>query len=535
MDRNQANLVSHIRALFNAGKWEIAEAKLEEALKQYPSEYAFLELMGVAKLNLKNPKDAVRFFKKAIKKAPKQAMSYMNLASAEIMIGALPNAQATIIKALKLDPRCADAWMLQGDIHTAKEQNDKAVECYTKASRLQPDSLKFAVKLLVTLELQNKIDDLEQQIKVFEARAADHPVFKLFKGIVRIGKSDFAEAKNILESISFDSQNTAQFHELELMRVRALGLTADKLHLEVEAVGYFAQAKALNRSFHRNPPPPEAFWEVCEMREAYTTNDAMKSWVYPSPHLDEPVFIVGFPRSGTTLLDTFLRGHKGLALLEEVPAVSKMRFALGTSANHSILALDKLDEKTISLARKAYFAEVRAHKPKGLVIDKLPMNLVFASEILRVFPRAKFILALRDPADAVLSCFMQSFRLNPPMATLDSAADAAKTYALSMQIWQNTVKALSPACVTTRYEDLISNPEETLRPIVSFLGVEWDEAMLDHQATAQARGHINTPSRTQVVKPLYQSAVARWERYAQLMPEAVEILAPWRKEFGYSD
>ncbi|HIP23064.1 MAG TPA: sulfotransferase family protein [Rhodobacteraceae bacterium] len=523
--------MAHIRALINAGKWAIAEAKLEEALKRYPSEYAFLELMGVAKLNLKNPKDAARFFKKAIQKAPKQAMGYLNLASAEIMIGALPKAQATILKALKLDPRSADAWMLQGDIHAAKAQMEKALACYTKASRLQPNTLKFTVKLLVTLEAQNKIDELEQQLKAFDASAPDHPVIKLFKGVVNFGKSEFAEAKSILEGFNF----ATPFHELELMRVRTLGLAADKLHLETEAMGYFAQAKALNRSFHQNPAPPEAFWEVCEMREAYTKNDAMKSWVYPSPHLDEPVFIIGFPRSGTTLLDTFLRGHKGLALLEEVPAVSKMRSALGTSANHSITALDDLDEKAISLARKAYFDEVRAHKPKGLVIDKLPMNLVFASEILRVFPRAKFILALRDPADAVLSCFMQNFRLNPPMATLDSPEDAAKTYAFSMQIWQNTAKALSPAFVTTRYEDLISNPEETLRPVVSFLGVAWEGAMLDHQTTAQARGHINTPSRTQVVKPLYQSAVARWERYAHLMPEAMEILAPWRKEFGYSD
>ncbi len=209
-------------------------------------------------------------------------------------------------------------------------------------------------------------------------------------------------------------------------------------------MAHFAQAKVLNRSFHQNPPPPEAFWDDCEMCAADYQHDVANSWVYPSLHRDEPVFLVGFPRSGTTLLDTFLR----------------------------------------SLARKSYYEEVRGHKPKGLVIDRLPMNLVYAGEILRVFPRAKFILALRDPADAVLSCFMQSVRLNPPMATLDTPTDAAKTYAFSMGIWQKTVKALAPAVVTTRYEDLSVNPEETLRTILCFLGIEWEGAMLDHQRTA---------------------------------------------------
>ncbi|MBL1435957.1 MAG: sulfotransferase [Rhodobacteraceae bacterium] len=535
MDQQKAKMVAQIIAIMRAQKWILAVARIEEALKMYPADYGFLEFMGVANLNQKNPKDAARFFKKALKQAPKNAIAYRNLANAEALMGEPSKAQANLWKALKLNPKLPDAWMMLGRIHAQKGQDEKATDCYRKAAQLQPDSAVIAVKLLTSLNQQNKLDELESRVGIIAKLAPDHPVVKLFKGIIYYRKKDISAAKDILEAFDFKSKNMVQFRELELLRNRYLGLACDELHLETDAIEYFTRVKALNRSFHQNPAPPAYFWKMCAMREAYFKSEAPKSWVYKSSHKDEPVFMVGFPRSGTTLLDTFLRGHRDLALLEEKPATSNLRVMLGTSADHDISALDSLDKKALSAVRKTYFDELRSYKPKGLVIDKLPMNIVFAGEILRVFPRAKFIFVMRDPADAVLSSFMQSFKLNPSMAALDSLKDAAQTYALSMQTWKSTVQALDPAIVTSRYEDLISDPEKTLRPIVSFLGVEWDDAVLDHQITAKSRARIHTPSHAQVVKPLYQSSVARWERYAAHMPEALEILAPWREEYGYSD
>lgn len=535
MDKQKARVIAQISAVMQAKRWGEAEARLEAALKAYPSDYGFLEFAGVVKLNQKNPKEAARFFKKALKQAPKRAIAYRNLANAEALMGAPSQAQANLWKALKLDPKLTDAWMLLGHIHAQKGQDEKATDCYRKASRLQPDSTVIAVKLLTALNRQNKLDELTHHVEIIENLAPDQPAVKLFKAIISFRNKDFSSAKELLGTFDFRSKNMAQFRELELLRTRYLGLACDSLHLEAEAISHFTQAKALNRSFHQNPAPPAFFLKTCAMREAYFKSDVPKNWAARSSHNNEPVFMVGFPRSGTTLLDTFLRGHRGLALLEEKLTVSNMREVLGTSEQHDISALDTLDDKTLLSAKKKYYEELRVYKPKGLVIDKQPMNLVFAGEILRVFPRAKFIFVVRDPADAVLSCFMQSFRLNPPMAALDSLENAAKTYALSMQTWKNTLETLAPTVVTSRYEDLISDPEKTLRPIVSFLGVEWDSAVLDHQATAKNRSRINTPSHSQVVQPLYKSSVARWERYAHLMPEAVKILAPWRKEFGYSD
>lgn len=535
MDRQKTKLVAQISAIMQAQKWVAAEAHLEEALKYYPTDAGFLEFMGVAKLNQNNPKDAARYFKKVLKRAPKRAIAYQNLARAEIMTGALSQAQVNLRKALKLDAKLPDAWVLQGNIHANRNHIEKATVCYAKAAHLQPSSIFIAVKLLSILEQQNKLDALESHVNKLEKIAPDHPVVKHYRGTICFRRKQFQEAKTILESFDFKPKDMAQFRKLELMRTRYLGAICDGLHLESEAVSYFGQAKEINRGLHQNPAPPEYFWKMCEMRQAYFKGDRPQSSQILSSHKDEPVFIIGFPRSGTTLLDTFLRGHKGLSVLEEKPMVSNMRTVLGTSEQKDISALDAISKTTLSAARAAYFDELRKHKPKGLVIDKLPMNLVFAGEILRVFPQAKFIFAIRDPADVVFSCFMQSFKLNPPMAALDSLVDAAKTYAASMQAWTNTVQALAPAYVTCRYEDLITDPESTLRPIVSFLGVEWEDAMLDHQATAESRAKISTPSRTQVVQPLYQSSVARWQRYAPLMPEALKIIAPWRKEFGYSD
>lgn len=535
MDRQKANTFAQIRDLLRAQKWMAAQARAETALKQYPFDYMFLEALGVAQLNQRKHDDALRTFRKAVKKAPKNETAYRNLAQAQLKSGALADAHGSILKALKLRADIAESWRIQGDIYLEKGNFEKAIESYKKAARLGPDNMIVAIKLLSTLEKYSKFDDLDATLANYEKTTPDHPVIKLYRGIMHYHAKAWPQAKAALESIGFRYGKRDPLRDFEVLRTRFLGLACDKMHMEADAFSHFTRAKALNRNLHKNAAPPSVFQGVCAMRKAYFKPGVMAKWGTRSAFADEPVFLVGFPRSGTTLLDTFLGGHPEISVLEEKSTVADMRIDLGTQAQNSIEALDKVDEAVLTKARATFLNAQKRFGAKGLVIDKLPMNLVFAGEILRVFPRAKFIFALRDPADSVLSCFMQTFRLNPPMAALDSPLDAAKTYALAQQTWKNIQAECAPAVVTVRYEHLLADKEAALKPVFDFLGIGWDESILDHQSSALERGHIPTPSRTQVVKPLYTSAKGRWKRYAALMPEALEILAPWQKEFGYSD
>jgi hypothetical protein len=246
-----------------------------------------------------------------------------------------------------------------------------------------------------------------------------------------------------------------------------------------------------------------------------------------------PAFLVGFPRSGTTLLDTFLMGHPDTLVLEEVHLLGAAERQIGKAAKLTRTSLSGLER-----ARQAYFAELDLHVPSnfsGLAIDKLPLNLLGAPFIQAMFPGAQIIFAQRHPCDAVLSGFMQSFVMNEAMASFLTIEDSADLYDAVMSGWFAIRDAFSLNVKTVRYERLVEDPESELRPLVDFLGLEWDENMLAHTKTAKERGTIITPSYDQVTEPLSTRSVGRWQRYRKQLEPVLPVLLPWAKQLGYSD
>jgi hypothetical protein len=210
---------------------------------------------------------------------------------------------------------------------------------------------------------------------------------------------------------------------------------------------------------------------------------------------------------------------------------------LGRTA--SIEELNKLTSSDLKRLRKAYLDELKIHVGRsdmnGLVIDKLPLNIRYAGLIHRVFPKAKFILALRHPCDCVLSCFAQNFKLNDTMANFLTLDQSAKFYAAVMGLWRASRNAPNLDVGVVKYEELIEDLRRTCMLLIEFLGLEWDDNLLNYQETARNRGWINTPSHYQVTQPLYKEAIGRWENYREQMQAVLPILEPWIKEFGYGD
>lgn len=235
---------------------------------------------------------------------------------------------------------------------------------------------------------------------------------------------------------------------------------------------------------------------------------------------DPPLFLLGFPRSGTTLLDTFLMGDRAFEVHEERPF-------LDASATHSGDA---------TAARDAYWRALDAERkrPDALQLDKYPLATARAPLLNAMFPSARYLFMVRDPRDVVLSCFMTRFRLNWGVASFLDIGEAARTYDAVMSLWAHSREKLALNVHEVRYEDLIADTSEVLEGVAQFAGVAFDPAMLDHQATAQDRGMIATPSNTQVIQPLYQRASGRWRRYRNLLDPLRPLLDPWCERFGYS-
>jgi hypothetical protein len=231
------------------------------------------------------------------------------------------------------------------------------------------------------------------------------------------------------------------------------------------------------------------------------------------------------------LLDTLLMGHDGVHVVEEQPLLRPAAAALG-----GIERLAGLDEEETGKLRALYFEALDRLAPghEGrIVVDKMPLNMAHAALIRRLFPDARFIFAERHPCDVVLSCFITNFQLNEAMANFLDLGDAARTYDLAMTHWSQCREGLGLVVHDLRYERMIADLERELRPLLDFLGLGWDEAILDHRRTARARGYVSTASYAQVTEPIYRRASGRWRRYEAQMADVLPLLAPWAEKLGY--
>ena len=201
---------------------------------------------------------------------------------------------------------------------------------------------------------------------------------------------------------------------------------------------------------------------VGTLRQRFTPQ-WVASWTPPIPSGEhDPVFLIGFPRSGTTLLDQVLDAHPGLATMEEKPALDAVRHAVAAMPGGYPEALAGLDAGEIHRLRRLYFAEAARYVavPEGArLVDKMPLNTIDAGLIARLFPKAKVLLALRHPCDVVLSGFMQAFKPNPAMVQFETLESSAVFYAAVMDLWRQYEPVLPLLVHRVRYEDLIADFE----------------------------------------------------------------------------
>ncbi|MXP40695.1 tetratricopeptide repeat protein [Altererythrobacter soli] len=435
-------------------------------------------------------------------------------------------AMAALLEAAAREPNSASVQLKLGIEHGIARETEEAERAYRRTIDLDPSEADAYVGLAIQFEHTNREDQFAPLIALGRKNGIAAKSLAFIEALELRRQKRFADALVKLDEVPADVEPVRTTH----MRATLL----DRLGRTDEAFAAFATANALLED-----TPNDPLGRAAELRRQLEAEIAQITPAWRAGWIDvavddgrpDPAFLVGFPRSGTTLLDTILMGHPGTAVMEEQPPLNRVEEKLG-----GLTALPGMSADQITDARACYFAEVDKIQPVGpgqLLIDKSPLFLYRLPLIRRLFPKAKVILALRHPCDVVLSCLMSNFRLNPAMANFLRPEDAAGFYDLSFTHWTKSHELFPDNVFSLKYEDLVDDVEGQVQPLVEWLGLEWDPAVLDHTRTARSRGLITTASYSQVVEPIYRRASGRWLRYRAHLEQVLPKLAPWVDELGY--
>jgi tetratricopeptide (TPR) repeat protein len=268
------------------------------------------------------------------------------------------------------------------------------------------------------------------------------------------------------------------------------------------------------------------------------TAEQFERWPqYIAPEMqDSPIFVVGFPRSGTTLLEQMLDAHPSLQSMDENPFFNRLSGILGQHDQRILDDLSVLRQYDCDELRKRYNTMVDERIKRDWntrLVDKNPLNMLWLPIMVRLFPASKFILAVRHPCDVILSCYMQSFRSSALAAAGSTLERLAHAYVQVMQSWLSDVDVLQPSVLVSRYEDLVDDPARQAARIAQFLELEDASPMLQFDRHARSKAYIGTPSYAQVIEPVNRKAVGRWHKYRSEMEPLLPILEPMLRHWGY--
>jgi hypothetical protein len=250
--------------------------------------------------------------------------------------------------------------------------------------------------------------------------------------------------------------------------------------------------------------------------------------------------LTSHPRSGTTLIEQVLDSHDELISADEFdvfsqwihnPIARKFRFETPL-----LTVIDNVPPAVRQQARATYWKQTEAifDEPIGdrMLLDKNPGMMIFMPFVNWAFPEMKMLIAIRDPRDVVLSCFMQKVTLSPISSNWLSFADTAEYYARVMKTWLKFRELTFSPWIEFRYEDVVADLESNARKILDFLGLSWDDKVLKFYEHAREK-IVRSPTYKDVTKPVYHKSVGRWQHYARHFEPILEKLEPYLKEFGY--
>ena len=483
--------------------------------------------------------DAIAHAERRLRQAPHDTAAWSDLAETLSAARRPEDALVAWDRALSLAPQAPDLLCGKGRVLQSLARVDAAKALYRRALALEPERYDAAFSLALLAVEAGDWEEAGRWTAPLQARHPDAPGLAWLGARVALARGDAAAAQGQLAGLSRDPRlGPDQRADALLMLAEAL----DALGRPSEAFAAAVAGKAIQRRlFAERAGGREGAVARFERVAAWFRSADPTPWRGPPAATPAPgqasahAFLVGFPRSGTTLLEQALAGHSHVAALEEAPTLAAAH-AEFMSSPEGLARLAHLSPAEAEPWRARYWAEVAAHGVDvsgRLFLDKAPAGTVDLPLVAKLFPQARILFAVRDPRDVTLSCLRNNFQLNAMTYAFTDLQDAAACYAACMTLAQIYRAVLPPAWLEVRHETLIGDFEPGLAAICAFLGLEPEPAMADVAGTARGRS-VRTPSATQVRAGLNQKGLGRWRAYERELAPALPVLDPWVGRFGYA-
>jgi len=516
-----------------------AEAAYRRALALSPRDASIHNNLGHALALTGKTDEAIEYLRKAVELNPKHADAHHNLAKLLQSEGALEEAIEHFGTASDLRPDRVETLILLGDSLTARGKLEMAEAVFKRARELDPENFLPCRGLASTYRFQGRFQEAMDVCAPFGADGAGHPLIAALEAQLCELTGDVPQAHDRVSRLIEQGQDTATAATVLLRTCRKMGGCDQAITLAEGMLSDPSLPPAERQLLHFGlgelhdrlgsyDAAFEQYYRANEMSSLRYDHEAQQALfsriiqVFDPEQLprlprssngsERPVFIVGMPRSGTTLCEQIIASHPDAAGAGELAEMSHLASCVPgyprAEAVHTQRALG-IDEKKLDELAQRYLRRLDDFSTTEIrTTDKMPHNFQHLGLIRLLFPRARIIHCVRDPIDTCLSIYFQNFNATHPYATdLRNLGLYYQEYQRLMRHWE---EVLDVPVMTVRYEELVNDQERVTRALVDFLGLPWDDRCLRFH---EADRNVATASYDQVRQKLYTKSLARWKNY----------------------
>jgi tetratricopeptide (TPR) repeat protein len=484
--------------------------------------------------------EALALFEHAAERHPQNLVALIDASRALGARFEVARAERIVDRMLKLAGHRADIIHLAGQTYRMIFRPEQAIRCFEKVLGMNKEIPDAYLELAVLYERRHRLDEALALIEECLRRFSDYFEAELFRGRLLRRKKQHTGAESVFRGL------TANEKALPVVRAQAWAEMAQMLDQQDEfrdAMLAMIKCKEIMRQFE-GPALREAEFVLRHLGKLVDdlTPAHFQRWKLAAHEFPQrkAAVLTSFPRSGTTLLEQVLDSHSGVVSSDEREAFARdifpaMWLTPATPAP-TAKALDEVPLEKIARLRGRYFdyMEAALNEPIGgrVHLDKNPPMTLVLPAFLRLLPEAKVIVALRDPRDVVVSCFMQFLPLNPNSVCFLTLERTAQRYANDMAVWRRLRELIASPWIELKYEDTVANLEKEARRALDFLGLPWEENVLNYRARLSEKV-VGSPTYEAVSQPLYTRAIGRWRNYEEFLQPYLPILKPSVDAFGY--